>query len=565
MKRKIIKLSMFAAGLWLLAACSNDSNSTADSDKQRPVQGLVFSMSEVPYNDDVDIATRTAAPSVIKDTLNMGGVAAEITLERDNTPVKQPATRAITSGNHYTIVAFNAGTAQQAGEVKGYFDASGVFQYETGGNTLELPAGNYDFVCYTHQYATRSGNTVNVDLANAGRAFVCRKTNVTVVNAKHQEIAFVMKHAGVRVRTKLLAFTAPMGVVGTLGYGAGKVTAAAAYDMVTGTFTASTVKNTTAKTQAQSYDVAGTVHDAVLNDDLATVTGGSYLDVLPGTKPEDLVYNITAATVYNAAFNTSGNRAPKAGTAFAANGAYTLTIKLMPRYVYLFEDGQTGRLGDPGRANHVPIAIVYDGTGRRAIALWDANGGAKTLWCAVRPSLTHIQDNDIMIPTAPVAVTPVADKGKHWTWDASGSANGTIKADQPTAYPAFYYAGNFYSSTDLTSHLNGKTLAANLNKREVWYLPAAYDWKEIYLKLGLATNDTPPTYPWKSSMINYAFMAAGGTGIVYSTQTFYHSSTEVTKNIIMVAYPRMNMGAFAIYYKNVVLSKYYRARSVVNY
>ena len=117
MKQQIIKLSMFAAGLWLLAACSNDSNSTADSDKQRPVQGLVFSMSEAPYNDDMDIATRTAAPSVIKDTLNMGDVAAEITLERDNTPVKQTPTRAITSGTHYTIVAFNAGTAQQAGEV----------------------------------------------------------------------------------------------------------------------------------------------------------------------------------------------------------------------------------------------------------------------------------------------------------------------------------------------------------------------------------------------------------------------------------------------------------------
>ena len=564
MKQQIIKLSMFAAGLWLLAACSNDSNSTADNDKQRPVQGLVFSMSEVPYNDDVDIATRTAAPSVIKDTLNMGGVAAEITLERDNTPVKQTATRAITSGNHYTIVAFNAGTAQQAGEVKGYFDASGVFQYETGGNTLELPAGNYDFVCYTHQYATRSGNTVNVDLANAGRAFVCRKTNVTVVNAKHQEIAFAMKHAGVRVRTKLLAFTAPTGVVGTLGYGAGKVTAAAAYDMVTGTFTASTVKNTMAKTQAQSYDVAGTVHDAVLNDDLATVTGGSYLDVLPGTKPEDLVYNITAGTVYNATLNTNGNRAPKVGAAFAANGAYTLTIKLMPRYLYLFEDGQTGHLSDPGRANHVPIAIVYDGTGRRAIALWEANGGAKTLWCPVRPSYVKTPDNDVLIGVHDTFL-PAADKGKHWTWDASGSANGTIKADQPTAYPAFYYAGNFYNSTDLTSHLNGKPLAANLDKREVWYLPAAYDWKEIFMKLGFATYDQVVSFYWKKNMIDYAFTVAGGTKM--GLQVRYHSSTEVWDgNHVILIVSSSNVARNVFTYKNVsasVGSAY--VRPVVNY
>lgn len=553
---------MFAVGLWLLAACSNDSNSTADSDKQRPVQGLVFSMSEVPYNDDVDIATRTAAPSVIKDTLNMGDVAAEITLERDNTPVKQTATRAITSGNHYTIVAFNAGTAQQAGEVKGYFDASGVFQYETGGNTLELPAGNYDFVCYTHQYATRSGNTVNVDLANAGRAFVCRKTNVTVVNAKHQEIAFAMKHAGVRVRTKLLAFTAPTGVVGTLGYGAGKVTAAAAYDMVTGTFTASTVKNTAAKTQAQSYDVAGTVHDAVLNDDLATVTGGSYLDVLPGTKPEDLIYNITAATVYRSSFNTNGNRAPKTGAAFAANGAYTLTIKLMPRYLYLFEDGLTGHLGDLGRANHVPIAIVYDGTGRRAIALWDANGGAKTLWCAQRQRWDHIQDNDVMLVPYTNAIMPAADQGKHWTWDASGSKNGTIKADQPAAYPAFYYAGNFYNSTDLTSHLNGKPLASNLNKRGVWYLPSLYDWYQIMTKLGFAT-DSPRL--WKGSMVNYACIAAGGAGLIKTpnTATGYNVSTEALDIAAYTVGFKLEQYTLRSLYKHHPTK--YLVRPVVNY
>ena len=559
---------MFAAGLWLLAACSNDSNSTADSDKQRPVQGLVFSMSEAPYNDDVDIATRTAAPSVIKDTLNMGDVAVEITLERDNTPVKQPATRAITSGNHYTIVAFNAGTAQQAGEVKGYFDASGVFQYETGGNTLELPAGNYDFVCYTHQYATRSGNTVNVDLANAGRAFVCRKTNVTVVNAKHQEIAFAMKHAGVRVRTKLVALTAPTGVVGKLGYGVGKVAATAAYDMVTGTFTASTVKNTTAKTQAQSYDVAGTVHDAVLNDDLATVTGNDYLDVLPGTKPEDLIYNITAGTVYNATLNTNGNRAPKVGAAFAANSAYTLTIKLMPRYLYLFEDGQTGHLSDPGRANHVPIAIVYDVTGRRALSLWNANGGALTRWCAQRYGTNYIQDNDVMFASHIEAVTPAADQGKHWTWDASGSKNGTIKADQPTAYPAFYYAGNFYNSTDLTSHLNGKPLAASLNKRGVWYLPATYDWDEICLKLGFATKTDPFWYPWKVNMVNYACIVAGGTQIGGTTSNaFYSTSTELSteySNRLSISWRLKAFHFRGSTHKNAV-SVNTKVRPVVNY
>lgn len=41
----------------------------------------------------------------------------------------------------------------------------------------------------------------------------------------------------------------------------------------------------------------------------------------------------------------------------------------------LFENGKTGYFSESSRQGHTPIAIVF--ALHRAIALWDANGGAK--------------------------------------------------------------------------------------------------------------------------------------------------------------------------------------------
>ena len=161
----------------------------------------------------------------------------------------------------------------------------------------------------------------------------------------------------------------PTGVNGTLGYQVGKVPASIDYDMTTGNIVASTTKNNTAQSETQSYDQTGNFYDTAIQENLSTVTGDKYLTVLAGTKPEELVYSITGGTVYNATLNTKGFRNLKAGNAFEANGAYTLTIKLMPRYLYLFEDGKTGGLNEGDRKNHIPIAIVFDAIGKRAISL----------------------------------------------------------------------------------------------------------------------------------------------------------------------------------------------------
>lgn len=526
MKQEFMKFSLLAVVFTLFTACSKENN---DENTEEPIKGITFSMSEAPYNADMEMAgSRASTDKVIKDTFTINGVEAEVTLERDHE--QQPATRAITSGNHYTIVVFKAGTNTEVASIKGYFDAAGKFKYDAGSTPIQLSPANYDFVCYTHQYATRSGNTIEVPLQYADKAFVCKQL-VTITHAKKQEIAFTMKHAGARVRTKLIAVMEPKNVVATLGYQANHVPASTVYDFTTGTFGASTNKNATGNMQAQNYSVQGTVEDATLQMSLLTETGNKYLTVLAGTKPEELVYNITGGTVYNATLNTNGDRKLKAGNAFEANGAYTLTIRLMPQYIYLFEDGQTGPLHAANRQGHIPIAIVF--APHKAIALWNAKGGQNTQW-KKNAGWSDVQSNSVMIPNITDATNNTVS-GQVWTWESYDSYhNGhpIVKAKDPN-FEGFYYAGNFYQSTDLTSKLNGKTLSSNLNKDGVWYLPSFNEWREVLVKLGFGTVVPVLTFntplAWKSKMIHYAFRVAGGAPIVGEPSdpwVYYQCSTE---------------------------------------
>ena len=52
--------------------------------------------------------------------------------------------------------------------------------------------------------------------------------------------------------------------------------------------------------------------------------------------------------------------------------------------------------------------------------------------------------------------------GEHWTWDASGSVDGSIKANESAKYPAFYAAAHYNPGVQLTGTLATKR----------WYLPS---------------------------------------------------------------------------------------------
>lgn len=535
-------------------ACSNDTDNNTTEDKRITIDAgnLQFSIAEAAFGADTEIQMRSAKPIIARQEVNLGeSVEAEISIERDPAPAATRAPKPMSDGN-YTIVAYKDGVRMEQ-QIK-FTMSSGVMNITSQKKRYrEVSQGStYTFVCFNDKVQDNNNGTFTVSLANAETALI-DKQSVTINNDKTKEVKFTMKHVGARVRTKLMAFTDITGVNATLGYQANKVSASLNYNMLTGNVTASTAKNATAQSATQSYTETGTKHDAALNDDLTTVTGNNYLTVLAGTKPEELVYNITAGTVYNSTLNTNGDRKLKAGSAFEANCSYTLTVRLMPSYLYLYEDGKTGHLKDADRQSHVPIAIVFDKVGKRAIALWSANGGATTSWYSLGES-DRRQHNDVMYPNITNALQPAAAQGKHWTWDKSGSKdNTTIKAHEKIKYPAFYYAGKFYASNDLKSHLSGKTLSSNLNKDGVWYLPSAYEWKEVFVKLGFTDGSTligMNTQDWKGNLIHSAFVAANGASLIVNNySTYYWSSSEENTSYVFDMFVNMLGLQFSYYYK----------------
>lgn len=539
-------------------ACSNDTDNDTTEDKRITIDAgnLQFSIAEAAFGADTEIQMRSAKPIIARQEVNLGeSVEAEISIERDPAPAATRAPKPMSDGN-YTIVAYKDGVRIQ--QKLTFTVSSGFVTYTSSRSAFKsLPTGSYSFVCFNDKVQDNNDGTFTVDLANAETALINHQS-ATYTQHTNTMVFFTMQHMGARVRTKLIAAMEPTGVNGTLGYLANRIPASADYKV---TYTAgsyvssympSTNKNTSPKDEAQAYNVSGTVNDATLGS-LNSLTGNQYLSVLAGTKPEDLVYSITGGSVYNSALNTNGMRSLKGTMPFQANGSYTFTIKILPRYLYLYEDGKTGHLKDADRQSHVPIAIVFDATGKRAIALWDANGGNKMKWNG--ESSYDKLHNDVYYNTIAV-LQPGTGQGKHWTWDANGSKDGTtIKANEPTKFPVFYYAGKFYNSPDLTSHLNGKTLVANLNQDGVWYLPSQYEWKEVFVKLGMGDGSQMVfsggrSYPWKGNMVNYAFVAANGTSIATNSNRDYWSSSENGYSTAYYVYMRRQSPAFTRWRKN---------------
>ena len=511
-----LKLSFIVGILFLITACENDKNEVINK-TSKSAQSIVFSMNGAPFNDDIERGTRAVAISVFSQRIDIGNnVEAEISIERD-APQSNALTRVITSGNRYTIVAFKAGTAQKVAESKGYFDTvTGNFRYDTDSKIIQIEPGNYDFVCYTHQYASCDGNTITVSLENAGNAFIGRKNNITITKQKRQEISFTMKHVGARVRTKAVTLIAAEFLIGTL---ASPVGISANYNMQTGEYKIVSSSKPTVSHAFQNYDIAGTAHDSNLNDDVHTLTNSDYLSVLPGTKSEQISFALYNGKIYGKEIHM-GTEQLKAGTTFEANGSYTIIVKFMPKFQYLFEDGITGYLSDNNRKGHIPVALVY--APHRGIALWDAKVGT-VYWGAAHRN-EEFQENRTAFESIDEALRPhYDDNGFNLTWETETDKKGMVKAAEVNRFPTFYSAGHFYQTVLPGKLPAGKSLDGNLNKDRVWFLPSMVDWKKMIETIGLGSLNGGSGV-WNGKFLNYAFKRANGT--FFDDGNIYWSSTE---------------------------------------
>ena len=478
-----------AVAIPFLAACSSEENLA-------PSRGVAVTDAHIVINVEPYGATPTAAksraaeaPAVTKpDTVLLAnGMRAVVSMEED-APETQAATRATMDDGHYTIFALDPATGDRITGTKKQLTGTvtgGVFQSDAGSEMI-LDPGTYKFVCI-NDAVTDHGTWLEVSTGTGGAAIGSAPTasdaqigtSTETINGDDWQVTFLMKHQNARFRLRLVAYTNQLeNVVGALTDGNSEypVTLKYALDGSTPVVTQETTpfgyaiaKLTLSNTPAESNATYVKANNFYSN----------YMYVMPGGDGTSL--HLDKGKAYGKSFN------PAAPTNLAfqwypsktqRNHSYTITYRLLPEALYLFQDGSCGAYSEKG--SRTPIAaVVTEKTATEdglAIALKDDYGaGLSVLPWGVRNGTTQQYNNVVKATVADV----IADMdGYKYTWEAAGSHDGvTVKANDPTM-EAFYKAANHTSPAPIT--FGG-------GKRGKWFLPSLGQWVLALKALGKTT------------------------------------------------------------------------------
>lgn len=533
--------AVMAVATPFLAACSSEENIA-------PSRGVAVTDAHIVINVEPYGATSSAAksraavtPAAMKpDTVLLAnGMRAVVSMEED-APETQAATRATMDDGHYTIFALDPATGDRITGTKKQLTGTvtgGVFQSDAGSEMI-LDPGTYKFVCINDavtdhgtwlEVSTGVGTMVGVVpgvFPTASDAQI--GTSTETIDGDDWQVTFLMKHQNARFRLRLVAYTNQLeNVVGALATGGQyPVTFKYALDGSTPVVTE--------KTLPYGYTIAKLTLPNTPAESNATYVKANnfysnYMYVMPGG--DDVEPLLGEGKAYGKSFNPA---APTqvGGLGFPSktqrNHSYTITYRLLPEALYLFQDGSCGALTEKG--SRTPIAaVVTEKTATEdglAIALKDDYGaGLSVLPWGVRNGTTQQYNNVVKATVADV----IADMdGYKYTWEAAGSHDGvTVKANDPTM-EAFYKAANHTSPAPIT--FGG-------GKRGKWFLPSLGQWVLALKALGKTT--TLPTDLVSSgssttkgnvdiTYLNRPFTATGVGGEAlhnywYWTSTQYHT------------------------------------------
>lgn len=551
----MFQYAVFGIALLLFTACGNDEkDSIIENNKENVAKTLKFKVNFDDYNADKEVqATRAGGAmndTLIKQNINISdGIRAEVIVQRDTTKVSaQAKTRTLEDGK-YTMLAYQAGVFK--GEVTGYITSGyydtgtldpygnpqyawGTFFNYTDNHTIELEPGTYEFVLFNDK-VTRNGNNLTVDRANAETALIGRTTYTVNSTSRHQQVTFQMKHVSTRIRIKWMSYTPIVNPQGQSWANFGTVTQAV-YDAATGTWStgASTGHTTSMTYTTLSYADTNGFYSAT----------SDYVYYLPPVNAGETRFDMgglgaSQSTTYNGSpirFNFRLQQLPTLSSmTLDANSSYLITFKLMYNFIYLMSDGTTGHFGDTtyGGGSKTPVAIVLSQSKRLAAALKDVNGGDAFSWYYI--DTRRKQNNDRAFTAAQSAEMCNDMNGYHYTWDASGSYDGiTIKANEQTKYPAFYYAAHYGSELDADLFAKKGIHLTNGLENKRWHLPSMGEWDYFYTALGLGKKSEfregngVVTSDWTPRLAKAGFDQVGGSllAINVSTATLYYSSTE---------------------------------------
>ena len=477
-KQYFLAIAMFML-LTVFAACSSDDNLDNGKGKVDVASTFEFPVTFADYNSDVQVGnTRAAANS--SDTLkhefvNMGnGLVADVTLQRDKenlsgNPVQAASTRTLTNDS-YTMLAYQSGVLK--GELKGFI-SSGSFIPNAGDPTaMSLAPGNYDFVLYSTSYFTRSGNSLRPTSAN--EYAILGRTNYTVTaTPQKQKVPFAMKHTAARVRVKFNTYIKVPQSNFSVNFSATnptEVPSSAVYDAATGTW------STSGTGGAFSFGGSSAWTES-LGSGVYSYTSPDYSYIFPGSNITNLNANFSYGRFYTEDLNgKSLTFALTPVLASVANGSYLISITFHYNFLYLMTDGTTGLFSETtfGGGTKTPIAVVISQSKQLAAAL------EKTSYSGSSYYSGQVNNNVVNVPSfIPWTGTGVFSSdgadGYKFTWEASGSADGTtIKANEQTRFPAFYSAAHYTPTLP-----SGKTLTGSIVGKK-WFLPSLGEVLKIY-------------------------------------------------------------------------------------
>ena len=477
-KQYFLAIAMFML-LTVFAACSSDDNLDNGKGKVDVASTFEFPVTFADYNSDVQVGnTRAAANS--SDTLkhefvNMGnGLVADVTLQRDKEnlsgkPVQAASTRTLTNDS-YTMLAYQSGVLK--GELKGFI-SSGSFIPNAGDPTaMSLAPGNYDFVLYSTSYFTRSGNSLRPTSAN--EYAILGRTNYTVTaTPQKQKVPFAMKHTAARVRVKFNTYIKVPQSNFSVNFSATnptEVPSSAVYDAATGTW------STSGTGGAFSFGGSSAWTES-LGSGVYSYTSPDYSYIFPGSNITNLNANFSYGRIYTEDLNgKSLTFALTPVLASVANGSYLISITFHYNFLYLMTDGTTGLFSETtyGGGTKTPIAVVISQSKKLAAALENTSFSGSSYYSGqVNSSVVNVPSFTPWTGSG-VFSSDGAD-GYKFTWEASGSADGTtIKANEQTSYPAFYSAAHYTPTLPA-----GKTLTGSIVGKK-WFLPSLGEVLKIY-------------------------------------------------------------------------------------
>ncbi len=494
-----------AALLLFTASCSNDENS---NEAKEPTQTIQFSFTNEDFGED-ETLTRTSETAK-PQTIDLGDCEAEISVESEPAAKKTRGALSPATG-HYTIRAYQAGTLKD--EMKGTFSGGTFTPDASSQEKMLLPHGTYDFVAFNDD-VTPSGNDLTVARNKAETAMIGTVTE-NINQDPDQTVSFTMKHVGCRLRTQFVCQKhIPENITAKLeATAANVIPTTTAYHPATKAYT-STNGAMTAENSNSPASTEDTYWDSNFGQDYAYTSTSDYHYFLPTTDASKLKLTFTGGTVFWKPL--TGGIIPQLSTALPTmqlNKSYVVKIKFKPNYIYLMSDGTTGHFKDTtfGGGTKTPVGVVADPTARVAIALKNVSDVTAYYWCdpALSPS-AHA--NNTTLYTSTNRLTDM--EGYKWTWEAAGSTDGAIKANQQTTYPAFYEAGHYNPGVTLSGTLVGKK----------WYLAGWGEWINGVKYLGFNnSNNLAPTY---GVLLDETFTKVGGTKLTIDPLKNYLISTQ---------------------------------------